>query len=293
MSTKKLFRAIMALVVAFAAVQSNAQWMPQTIDLEQGWNAVHLKVQPVSNACDAVSADVPVEQVQFWAETAGHIAFEVDPKSPLERQLRWYSWRPASSNGAELNGFSRLFAGRAYLIQASSASTLSITGRAVLTRNNWVPNSWNLVGVPVAEFGGCSFYDYFDGTPEIGGYTPGTSYIGEVGTNSAAKSVYNAHMPIESGKAYWIKTKQITEYDGPVHVSLASGASYVRFGSLPKPETLQIVNDSAELRTLTVSTNSLGLPPEGEAYAPYIPLSWKPVGSFGAYTALFTVLKPA
>ena len=281
--SKRLPIAIFMGIAGMMCLCANGQWVQQTIQLEKGWNAVQLKVQPVPGDCETVFAGQPVEQVQFWAESAGHIAYEVDPDSPLSRQLRWYSWRPSTDNGSVLNGFSQLIAGRSYLIQASSDTTLSITGRAVLTRTVWVPNSWNLVGLPVSEENGCSFFDYFKCTEEIGGYSPGTSYVGQVGTNSAAQSVYNAHQIIKAGEAYWIKANQVTEYDGPVSVSLASGAGYIKYGSLPKPEILRIRNDSSVEREVTVSTNSLGLPPEGEKYAQYMPLTGRPVG-IGTYS---------
>ena len=45
---------------------SEAQWRTQTIQLQPGWNAVHLEVQPEPRILDEVFAGLPVESVWKW-----------------------------------------------------------------------------------------------------------------------------------------------------------------------------------------------------------------------------------
>ena len=45
---------------------AEACWMTQEIPLVAGWNAVHVKVNPFDNGCNAVFGGGGVDQVTWW-----------------------------------------------------------------------------------------------------------------------------------------------------------------------------------------------------------------------------------
>ena len=61
---------LVAAVCAFTALTARAQWMTQRINLVEGWNAIHLKVNPVDTSCATVfSPDAyptAITQVSWW-----------------------------------------------------------------------------------------------------------------------------------------------------------------------------------------------------------------------------------
>ncbi len=57
-----------------------AQWATQQMDLQPGWNAVHLEVQPVASECGVVFSNATVEAVYWWRREGASAEFDVDPE---------------------------------------------------------------------------------------------------------------------------------------------------------------------------------------------------------------------
>jgi hypothetical protein len=68
MKTHRLFPSILLCGLALLGWVSmaSAQWVTQTIPLQSGWNAVHLRVQPFPAACDQVLSNLPVTGVHRY-----------------------------------------------------------------------------------------------------------------------------------------------------------------------------------------------------------------------------------
>lgn len=64
MKTARLF--LLLIVLSLAPQLCEAQWRTQTIQLQPGWNAVHVEVQPQPDDCDTILANVSVESVWKW-----------------------------------------------------------------------------------------------------------------------------------------------------------------------------------------------------------------------------------
>jgi len=50
--------------VTLGAAPVPGQWITQTIDLNPGWNAINLEVQPEPRDCDAVFGGLQIESVR-------------------------------------------------------------------------------------------------------------------------------------------------------------------------------------------------------------------------------------
>lgn len=256
-TAKGIIRALL-----FLPLVAHAQWMTQTIELEQGWNAVYLTVQPLPAACDSVFSNAPVERVMMWERTKGGQEYISDVDEELPRPSDWLVWRPASDPQAALNSLRSLRAGKAYLVKMSESETLSVKGRAVLLHPEWLPNEMTLTGLPVTD-GVITFSDAFSHTDEIGINFTSDGGIYKVGTGGGELQVYRPSWEyIRTGSAYWIKTGQILDYDGSLEVTLADGGDWMDFGSEITAKTLELKNIATETRTVTIETL------EGEAGDP-------------------------
>jgi hypothetical protein len=238
-------------VIALINLQVEAQWMTQTVELKQGWNAVFLTVQPVPASCDAVFADAPVERVTMWNRVKGGTEYISDVSEELPRPSDWLVWRPASNPESRLNSLSMLMAGSSYLINMSAPATLNIKGRAVLVHPEWLPNEMTLTGVPTA--GGVNFADWFRHSDEIGVDAGDGGAIYEIRTDGSEFQVYRPSVvDIKTGEAYWIKTGQVLNFDGSLGVTLDNGEDWIDFGSDLVTCKLRLKNNSGEMRTVSI-----------------------------------------
>src|SRR5688572_18269653 len=161
-------RTLLVSIGLALALQAQAQWTTQTIQLRGGWNAIFVEVQPEPAACDAVFAGLPVESA--WAFNRQHqaVQFIQDPTSLAPGNPDWLTWLPTNSPAASSSSLFALEARRAYLIKLptnAGAFALNIKGRPVLKPIEWLQDSFNLVGFAVAPSGGPSFQNFFASSP--------------------------------------------------------------------------------------------------------------------------------
>lgn len=247
------------------SISAFAQWTTQTIDLQTGWNAVHLTVQPIPTSCDLVFEGLAVERVCHWSRVDGGAEFISDVSEELPRQQDWLAWRPASDPESSLNTFSHLLAGESYLVKMAAPGTLQLKGRAVIVHPEWIPNEYNLTGLPVGSGSSVSFADFFAHTPDIGVDFSDGGEIYEVLSDGSEFQVYRPSLAnIDRDKAYWVKAGQVQDYDGPLTVSLGSGGGYIDFGSRIFPRRLHIRNETDSSRTVTLELLPGEAPPQSD-----------------------------
>ena len=115
-------------------------WMEQSIKLVQGWNAIHLKVNPYDNACANVfgagSGD-KIESVAWWRPDPtwdGTGASRTDT----------YYWNPTNEASCT---FAQALGDSTYLVKASEATTLRVLGTPVIPSGRIYLGAANLVGM--------------------------------------------------------------------------------------------------------------------------------------------------
>ena len=79
MKTARLF--LLSIALSLVPRLCQAQWRTQTIQLNPGWNAIHLEVQPQPDGCDAIFANLPVESIWKWNRRFSTIQFVTDPST--------------------------------------------------------------------------------------------------------------------------------------------------------------------------------------------------------------------
>ena len=135
-------------------------------------------------------------------------------------------WVPKDGVSEYTRTLENLVGGAAYLIQATNACALSLKGRPILPRIEWVPGQANLVGFQVSPYPELqpTFADFFryesaiDGDPQLG-----TNSSSRIGANAGPTNLTSrtALEKIDPGLAYWIHAQKLSDYVGPLRVSTA------------------------------------------------------------------------
>ena len=158
------YRILLGLMVTGLGIGSaTAQWVTQTLVLRPGWNAVYLEVQPEPAECDQVFAGLPIESVWAWNRRFSTVQFIQDVNELVPGQPDWLVHLPAGDPGRPARNLFAIQGGRPYLIKLrSDASPVNWTvkGQPVLRPIDWLADSLNLVGFPLAPGAAPSFQSF-------------------------------------------------------------------------------------------------------------------------------------
>jgi len=287
MKTTGLLLALLTLLLA--PPLCHAQWRTQTIQLQPGWNAVHLEVQPQPDDCDTIFANSQVESVWKWNRRFSTIQFVTDPSTLLPEDPDWLVWLPLSDKKAFLRRLRSLQAHQSYLIKLADDAgpvTLSIKGQVVLPNLEWYPHGLNLVGFPVDSVNPPTFTEFFKFTKEVNttlGYANQLFRLDSVGHGLPIVQPGRDH--IQAGVAYWIRTEKKPTYMSSLHVSTSGGA--VDFGAIASSQDLQILNvHPTNTMQVVIKLKPSEEPPAGAGFpelAGPIPLSYLVAGTNGTW----------
>lgn len=225
---------IVLLAALFIPSLADAQTATQTINLQEGWNAVWLEVEPTYAADHPTQPGLPMSPEDAF-NTAGNAAIKVIA-SPRQlaglaeffsgsttanadtigqgtinqfNQQGWETWHRGSP--VNENNLVMTTGNRPYLIKATPAVTLNVTGTVRFFRPTWAPDRYNLVGFGIT--GTVSFQDFF-------GPSNGTHPVEKIYTLAPGGdwSVVGPGNPMEDDRAYWIFCNGASDYMGPVAV---------------------------------------------------------------------------
>ena len=212
----------------FGSQLCQAQWRTQTIQLQPGWNAVHLEVQPQPDDCDTILANLPIESVWKWNRRFSTIQFVTDPSTLLPEDPDWLVWLPLSDKEAFLRRLRSLDANQSYLIKVADDAgpvTLAIKGQVVLPRLDWYPHGLNLVGFPVNPVNPPTFSDFFKFTKQVNtslGYGNELFSLNSLGHGQRIVQPYRER--VQPGVAYWVRTEKKPASIGALQVTASAGA---------------------------------------------------------------------
>ena len=151
------------------SLTAQAQWITQRINLVQGWNAVHLKVNPADTSCSAVFSDSAITEVSWWNRDR----LDDGTGSAVTDFCNWYR------ASGEPNTFSRVMGDQRYLVYSTRAFSLDVIGTPALPKGTIYLGESNLVGVNVPNLAGAdapTYYEYFkpfyNRSPSWYGVTP-------------------------------------------------------------------------------------------------------------------------
>ena len=156
-----------ATLVALTGLQLGwsvqAQTVTQTIVLQPGWNSVFLEVQPADNSANAVFGGLPVASAWSRAERLTAAEYIQNATEAAFNEAGWLRWFHPSRPEAFLNTLHAVHANRAYLIKSTNATPVewSVAGRPSMRQLEWVPDAYNLRGLPVDPAAPPTFLNFF------------------------------------------------------------------------------------------------------------------------------------
>ena len=140
------------------ATTAQAQWMTQRINLVKGWNAIHLKVNPVDTSCETVFSpdgySTAITKVSWWNRDR----LDDGTGSAITDFCNWYR------SGGEPSTFSRVIGDQRYLVYSTAAFALDVVGTPAIPKGTIYLGEFNLVGVNVPNLAGSdapTYYEYF------------------------------------------------------------------------------------------------------------------------------------
>ena len=208
---KTLFHSL-AVLTAFVS----GGWLPstvraqnftQSITLQPGWNAIWLEVQPEDNRCNVVFSNLPIASVWTRLERLSYVEFIQNPSEAAFNEAGWQHWVPPNREAAFLNNLFAVQANDAYLIQCTNASPVNwnLVGRPSLRKPEWVPDSFNLRGLPVDPATPPSFLNFL--RHSAAHFDSSTSQLRPVYRLNSASGQWeqvSSSDTVQSGAAYWI-----------------------------------------------------------------------------------------
>lgn len=246
----------------FAATTAQAQWVTESYNLKQGWNAVWMPLD-VSHASIEDLAPAQIIEVWRWNALEAGTFTEVPSGPPSQTQSQWSVWRRHDPAGSNL---SQLSANFAYLIRVepdSTAFTWSVQGKPEAPRYDWSRTGVNLVGFPMqkpANSSTRSIGRFFGFDPVLKSLPPTLFYNGgELSDESPKNPLRIGNMNSFAAnryEAYWVQATSYTEYYGPVKVDVGN-AGGLRFGSEGISVSVRLKNvvDATRNQTVTVTLN--------------------------------------
>ncbi len=252
-----------ALALCLSLTHAHGQNITQTVTLQPGWNSVYLEVQPSNNAANAVFGSLPVASVWTRAERLSSVDYIQNASEAAFNQAGWLGWFHPSRPEAFLNNLFSVQANRAYLIKSTNATPVvwSVTGRPALRQLDWVPDAYNLRGLPVDPAAPPTFLNFFRHSKAH--YNSASGQLEKIYRlgGSGQWSLVSSNDLTQAGVAYWIFTRGASDYTAPLAptVELGDGLDY----SLDLTElTLRLKNLTTASRNVTVQ--DLGLSGAGK-----------------------------
>lgn len=229
------------LLACLGASTVRAGTVTQTIELQPGWNAIYVEVEPEVNAIEQVFAGIPVASVWRWIPDDRPVSFIQDPDEDLLTIDGWYGYFPPQRPESVLTNLYTIDANQPYLVrlQGSSPRTLEITGRPALRPIQWRTDGFQLTGFPVDPDNGPTFGSWFAGSEAHQGQA-----VYRLDDNGQWTEITRPQIErVRSGRAYWVYTKGRSTYQGPMAVELDFGER-LDFGAAVARESLVVRNRS-------------------------------------------------
>lgn len=262
---------LLCLILAAGLFRSNAQWVTQTVQVTNGWNAVFLHVDASYNSISnlvATDASNPITQIWRWNPSL-RTQFVNSPATPTAT-LDWLCWNRTNSSVTTLQN---LVGDSAYLVYVSSATNVNykwqVKGQPVPPRHTWTVSGLNLIGFPVVSNAPPTFASFFGQSQALQTVSPEVDYYvgGELVAGTNPKLLSSALFTLTSmarGQAYWMRSGTVfNNYFGPFEVvSVASGG--INYGSSLGQSVFRLNNLSTNSLTITATLSASDTPPAGQ-----------------------------
>lgn len=218
----------------------------QTIALQPGWNAIHLKVDPLEPHPGAVFTNLPVTKVAAYFPNRTPVEFIQDPAAVAWKKQGWNVWFAPTLPESVVSDLSAMSGGQAYLVYATAGATVPVQGRVRYRRIRWRSDSYNFVGFPVEAVAGPTFAAWFAGSPAHRSAARPMIFTLDGGGHWRPVDRPESTL-VQANTAYWVFCQGASDYQGPLDVSVPLGvqSSGVDFGTANETITVRFRNTTA------------------------------------------------
>lgn len=216
-TTVKLLSVLMILAGITTSTRAEGITRVQSIDLQPGWNAVHLEIDPLVSKPENLFADVPVDVVAAYIPAKSSAQFIKNPSANLLSVYGWAVWYAPGRSDDFLSSLFAIQGARSYLIHATTNTSLQIEGTIAPEEFRWIPNAYNYVGFSVRDPGGPTFQEFFSGSP-----AHNHNKIYRLVDGTWRQVLDPGSTAMRSGEAFWIYCDGHSDYTGPLEVSVPS-----------------------------------------------------------------------
>ncbi len=221
----------------------------QTIQLEAGWNAVYLEVEPLLKTPGALFSGTPIDIAAAYFRPVTPMEFINSPNEILPDRKGWSVWYSPERDDALLSNLHVVEAHQAYLIHSTEDYLWSLEGTPFHGSSRWHPHAFSLVGFPVDGDARPTLANFFAGA---GAHAPLRMYRLEGGLWTLVDNP--AQTMMEPGAAYWIYSKGASRFRGPLSVNFFnSSAGGLVFSENTESRRVEFANVSVFPQQLTIS----------------------------------------
>lgn len=265
--SRSLSKIYVLLILLLLQLNVHAIERTQEIQLEKGWNAVYLEVDPVIEKQDFSSymmpkgednktITTPISIIATYYPRFSSVEYIDDPSTSGWKKSTWNRWVRDDLEDAFLTNLYDLEANQGYLVKADKAFVWKVKGEVRDLERRWQPNSFNLVGFNVVS-PAQSFYQYFQNNLSVKALAEGPVYSL---VNGAWTKVNMFDTAIEPNKAYWVYSTNTTEFQGVLDVSVESGSSELAFLDIVNRKSISLKNSSTQTISVVVSLEDNDVP---------------------------------
>lgn len=221
----------------------------QNIQLDSGWNAVYLEVEPLDGDPAALFEGTPIEIAAGYFRPVTALEFVESPGEVLPDRKGWSVWYAPHRDDALLSNLYNIQAHHAYLIYVEEAYTWNLRGMPIYRSTQWHPNAFSLVGFPVDASGKPTLADFFAASKA---HDPLKIYRLSGGKWALVTNPEAALM--EPGAAYWAYSGGASAFSGPLKLQFDnSDVGGLVYTEQSGPHQLVFTNDSVFPQELTLS----------------------------------------
>jgi hypothetical protein len=189
----------------------------QTLQLQEGWNAVYLEVDPAVSDPATLFSGKAVDVVASFIAPSKGAQFVLDPTAALLASYGWSVWYAPSRSDSFLTTLRAIYGAKPYLIHATEDVALDISGAVALAQPTWTPDAYNFAGFAVASPGAPTFQQFFRGSP-----AHSHNKLYRLVSGVWRQVLAPASETMRSGEAFWIYCDGRSDYPGPLQVSTRS-----------------------------------------------------------------------
>lgn len=185
----------------------------QTIELEAGWNAVYLQLEPTEDDPDLLFGGTPIQIVASYIRPVSSQQFVESPNEVLADPKGWKVWYRPGRADELLTDLYGILAHNAYLVYTDEDYTWQLAGTPMYGTSQWHPNAYSLVGFPIDAAQAPTVESFFAGVDAHADLK-----VYQLVSGSWRLITEPASTLMQPGVAYWTHSRGASKFNGPLQV---------------------------------------------------------------------------